>query len=293
MIKIAQIDPFSCCNNKCWYCPVKYYEQPKEAMVHMPPELFEKMIKNLVEEKGNLVSDTFDFIYTAHYNEIILYQYLKEMLEILRKYKIKTMLLSNGVAFTEYRLNIIKEFKDVIAGINFNIPSFEKVSWSVETGQDEKLLEPTIENVRRVYKEFGQIVSVGMNSMNPAEAHARVSYAKTLIPDMNIYPAIGLCDRAGLLHDKQIISNRAEIDRNKEGKTKIIGCKNAQRVEEWLHVNALGQAFICCNDYFFKYTFGDFNTQTLAEIWQSEERQQTIEKAKDTLCTKCSFAIWQ
>jgi sulfatase maturation enzyme AslB (radical SAM superfamily) len=287
MIKIAQISPFDYCNNKCWYCPVKYYDQPKEYIRHTEPELLEKIIKNLVEEKGKLVSEKFDFIYTGQYNEIILYKYLKEVLEILRKYGIKTILLSNGVAFTPDKIEIIKHFKDVVIGINFNIPSFQE-DWK-ELTQGQGTVEDLIENVRNVYAEFGQIVSMGMNDVK--NNSPKVEYAKSLIPGMNIYPAIGLCDRAGLLVDKGI-SNVEEINRNKEGKTEVTGCRNGNRTEEWLHVNSLGKAFFCCDDYFFKYEFGDFNKQTLSEIWGSKEHEAVKKKAMTELCPKCSFAIW-
>lgn len=290
-IRIAQISPFDYCNNKCWYCPVAYYPQPVEYIKHMSPELFEKVIKNLVEEKGKLVSENFDFIYTAHYNEIILYKYLKEMLETLRKYGVKVMLLSNGVSFTQDKLDIIKDYKDVIAGINFNTPSFGD-DWGQLVGQPQELMIQVIENIRNTYKEFGAMVSVGMNSNEGVEVHKKVEYAKSLIPDMNIYPAIGLCDRAGLLVDKTILDNREEINRNKENKARIVGCRNGQRTTDWLHINSQGKVFLCCNDYFFTHEFGDLNTQEIKDIWMSDKHKQVIEQAFGGLCQKCSFAIW-
>jgi MoaA/NifB/PqqE/SkfB family radical SAM enzyme len=291
VIKIAQISPFDKCNNKCWYCPVRYYEQPTQAMIHMKPELFEKIIKELIDNKGGLVSDRFDFIYTAHYNEILLYKYLPEMLEILRKYGVKTMILSNGVAFLEDKIELIDKYRDVVIGINFNIPAFEKEVWEDYTGNTG--FEHTMNNVKNVFEKFGAMTSIVVNGMDAAKTINQVEMGKKLFPGLNIYPGIGLSDRAGTLHDKGVISNREEIERNKQGKSKIVGCRNSERFTDWLHVNSIGQVFLCCNDYFFEHILGDLNTQSLKEIMASDQRREEIKKACSGICTKCSMAIWE
>ena len=298
MITIAQISPFDVCNAKCWYCPVRYYPQSKTQ--HMPPDLFEKIIADICANKGGLVSLSFDFIYTAHYNEILLYRYFPEMLATLRKYEIKTMILSNGIAFTEDKINLVDKYRDVVIGINFNIPSFESGTWNVEVGYDKvdgchepKYFEKTMDNVRNVYSIFGPMVSIGVNSMDPAECGKRVMQGKELFPGLNIYPCVGLCDRAGLLHDQGIISNRAEIDRNRAGKTYITGCLNSGRLQDWLHINAYGEVFACCDDYYFDYVFGDLNTETLQEIMTADQRKEDLGDIVKDLCSKCSFAKWE
>jgi MoaA/NifB/PqqE/SkfB family radical SAM enzyme len=290
MIKLAQIDPFGYCNAKCWYCPNKYYQQPKRLTQHMPIRAFEHIIKSLCDSKGSIVDPGFDFVYVSHYNEIILYRHFAEMLEVLKKYRLKTMILSNGIAFNEDVISAIRANLDAIGGINFNTPSFDNVEWAVDTGCKESLAP--FENIKKAFHEFGNTVSVGVNGVEAGKVNARVSYARKVIPEMNIYPAVGLCDRAGLLHDKGIISNREEIDRNKSNKTKIIGCKNSNRFDEWLHINSLGEVFLCCQDYFCEYPIGTFFSQSLKDIWSGQGRQDTINRGKKEICQRCSFAVW-
>lgn len=270
MIKSAQISPYDKCNAGCWYCPVRYYEQPETQ--HMPPALFERIISELVANKGGIVSPSFDFIYTAHYNEVLLYKHFEEMLDILKKYKIKTMILTNGIAFTDDKIAIVDRYRDVVIGINFNIPEFTN--------------ESLMDTVRKVYAKFGKMVSIGVNSMNAAECNQRVAQGRAMFPGLNIYPAVGLSDRAGLLHDKGVISNRTEIERNRQGKTRIVGCRNSERLTDWLHVNAYGKVFSCCDDYFFEHVYGDLNTQSLKDIYPYR-LGLTLE-----MCEKCSFARW-
>lgn len=287
MIKLAQISPFDFCNNQCWYCPVRYYPQPDSQ--HMPPELFEKIIRELVQNKGTVVSPAFDFLYTSHYNEVLLYRYLPEMLETLRKYQIKTMILTNGVAFTRDKIDLINAYRDVVCGINFNIPAFDEDNWCKDTGHKSGFdsLIKNVDAVSRAFSDMGRGLSIGVNSMNASEANRRVGEGKYLFPGLNIYPAVGLCDRAGLLVGYGI-SNEAEIARNRAGRARIAGCRNGERLTDWIHVNASGKVFACCDDYFFKHEFGDFNTQRLIDIYPYD-----LGNTVDELCAKCSFARWE
>jgi len=47
---------------------------------------------------------------------------------------------------------------------------------------------------------------------------------------------------------------------------------------------------LCCNDYNFEYKFGDFNTQTLREMWFSDLHAEVVEKAYGSICTRCLTA---
>jgi len=70
-INTAQIDPFSYCNSRCWFCPVRYVPNPVQAVKQMPVELFRKIIEDIDKEKkkdSGVVDKKFCFIY-AHYTE--------------------------------------------------------------------------------------------------------------------------------------------------------------------------------------------------------------------------------
>src|SRR4030095_495084 len=137
----AQIAPNGICNSKCWFCPVAYVPNPERGKKVMPIELFESVIKQLVENRGKLVSENFNYIYTAHYNEVLMYPHFQEMLEVLRKYKLGTMVLSNGTPLTKSRIDIIKEYTDVVWGICLNMPAIEPDVWATFTGMSSKILE--------------------------------------------------------------------------------------------------------------------------------------------------------
>jgi len=105
-----QLDPYGVCNARCWFCPVKYKGNPTNGKEVMSPELLEKIIKNLIDERekpDGLVHKNFGGFYTAHYNEILLYPHFEELLQICQKYRLCFMVLSNGVPLTPEKIDLI------------------------------------------------------------------------------------------------------------------------------------------------------------------------------------------
>ena len=325
----AQIDPFGYCNAKCWFCPVGYQKNPPHAAKHMPVDLLDKIFSELIKEKekpNGVVEANFYHFYTAHYNEILLYKHLDEMLYLAKCYGLKTLILSNGVNLTEEKVEILQRHKDVISGINLNIPAFEDGLWQERSGVTRYEFDHVRQNVLRTMEAFPEYTangtfSIGVNiptapymeenggwmemlenapkiDLNPltGESPKQVALGKSLFPGLNVYSVESLIDRASILTEHKVIDNSKAIARfNKGDKTRVVGCSNGTigRIYGWLHINALGDAFLCCNDYDFDYTFGNMNDNTLDEIWRSEEHAAMIERALGSICVSCASAIWK
>lgn len=333
-ISMMQLDPFSFCNAGCWFCPVKYKPNPVEAKKHMPVELLEKIISNLNEERikpDGLVDKNFHFVYTAHYNEVLLYKYFKEMVQIFKRYGIKTYVLTNGLPLTPEKTDIIADNLDTVVGICMNVPAFEKETWSKRSGMDGRQFDRLVSNIKyaenklvaltkdnrkqlsiqingaddRSFYEQGGYLEKGKNfpsdmDLNPStgELARQVELCRQMFPSINIYPVNSLIDRAGILGELGVISNKRAID-NKIKRSPddvVVGCGNGIEVGGrpvgWLHVNALGDAFLCCNDYDFDYKFGSFATQTLRDFWLTEARAAIIDKSYKEICVNCASAKW-
>jgi MoaA/NifB/PqqE/SkfB family radical SAM enzyme len=326
-----QLDPFGVCNAKCWFCPVKYKGNPKEGKETMSVELLHKIIKNIVDERDRedgLVSKSFNGFYTAHYNEILLYKHFDKMLELCRQYKLHTMVLTNGIPMTPDKTDLIKEYKDVVTGVCFNIPSFSPDVWSKRAGINVNQYPKLSANVSYAIKELDYMVankslSIQMNGvndmsfmerggwlekgeafpldidLNPATGELSEQYmiAKSMFPGVQIFIVPSLIDRAGLLSD--VISNKKAIKKNlmhNENK-KVIGCGNGIEVGGrpigWIHINAAGDAFLCCNDYDFDFKFGNFKTQELRDFWGKQEHIDKIQESYDSICRNCASAIFE
>ena len=317
-IKMMQFDPFGWCNAKCWFCPVKYNPLPMESRKHMPVELIEKIFAQVNEEKNKpdgLVDPSFDYFYTAHYNEILLYKHLEKLFQIADKYNFKTMILSNGTTLTPEKTDLLTKYKHLIVGVCLNIPAFDAETWSKRAGFSIDKFDNLVLNVRYFIDNANWIQpSIQINSVDNitfadgwtkkgpnfgsidmdldlkyGELEMQFNKAYELFPEANIFKNNGIIDRAGLLKD---IIHQKDYVEHYAGK-KVISCNNGgDRSTNWLHVNATGDAFICCNDYNYDYTYGNLSTNTLREIWGSDKHINAIEKAHEEMCTKCGSAVW-
>jgi MoaA/NifB/PqqE/SkfB family radical SAM enzyme len=326
-ISMAQIDPNGLCNVGCWFCPVRYAENPLAQRTTMPIETFESIINQLVAGKGTFVSENFDFIYTAHYNEVLLYKYFPEMLEILRKNKIRTIVLTNGTSLTKARTDIIKQYQDVVYGICFNMPASEAEEWASATGKPVTMFDKLLDQVSYAIEQLPEMVknktlTIQVNGINKNSLVEYGGWIQQLInspkididpvngtlarmskgwrekfPDVHVYEQPYLVDRNGHLDTHQVITNIGGIvNKEQKGKTKVVGCGNGRdvggRPNGWLHVAANGDTFICCNDYDFETVFGNINEKPISDIWMSIEHKMMTVKSFDSFCKTCVHAIW-
>jgi wyosine [tRNA(Phe)-imidazoG37] synthetase (radical SAM superfamily) len=167
-ISQMQLDPFGVCNAKCWFCPVKYKGNPAEGKEVMSIELLEKIIVNLLEERSKengLVSKSFNGFYTAHYNEILLYPHFEEMLKLCKKYKLHTLVLTNGIPMTPEKTDLIKQYPEVITGVCFNTPAFEADIWSKRSGINIKQFDKLINNIKYATENLPDLVRGGALSI--------------------------------------------------------------------------------------------------------------------------------
>lgn len=331
-ISQMQLDPFGVCNAKCWFCPVKYKGNPKEGKEVMSIELLEKIIVNLLEERSRedgLVSRNFNGFYTAHYNEILLYPHFEEMLKLCKKYRLHTLVLTNGVPMTPEKTDLIKQYPEVITGVCFNTPAFEADVWSKRSGINIKQFDKLINNIKYATENLPNLVrsgalSIQVNGVNEnsfsnrggwldkglefptdidldqykGELITQAKLAREMFPGVQVYEVPSLIDRAGLLDN--IITNKEAIKRNlqrNDENKKVIGCGNGIEVGGrpigWIHINAAGDAFLCCNDYDFDFKFGNFKTQELRDFWGTEEHINLVQKSYDTICRNCASAIFE
>ena len=310
MIKLVQLDPNGLCNLGCWFCPVRYEENPLIGRNTMPINTIRHIIEQLQDGVGDFVDPEFSFIYTAHYNEVLLYKHFKEMLDLFREYGIRTMVLTNGLPLTKEKMDIIKEYEDVVDLIHFNTPSANPETWAMMTNKNVKMHEKVMENIRYALETFpNQKLSLQVNGINETslgymsllenapdidlddntgDTATAVKQFRETFPGLSVSANTALVDRAGYLDTRGIMKN--EIN----GKGKVVGCNNmGSRPDTWIHINANGAVFICCNDYDFETIFGNVNEKPIKEIWESQERKDMIQHSYKTLCTTCVHAIWQ
>lgn len=318
-----QFDLNGVCNANCWFCPVKYEIAPSSS--NMKIDDVRKILDDILSEKGKIIDLNFNHIYTAHYNEILLYPYLEEFLELLRERNLKTMILSNGTTAIKRKIDILKKYNDVLSGINFNIPAITKDQWKIQAGFDsDKLYERLIENLKYSMEVFperiiNKTISVVMNGVGRMYTSERGGFIRKLdnfpkevtedilddefftfskmFPGLHIYKNQGIIDRDGLLEKHNIISTKEYNRKHNRKGSKVISCRNGfldrgGRLYGWLHINSMGDVFICCQDYSYGTKFGNILDKNLRDIWFSDEHINMIKESLNGFCLDCSFAQW-
>lgn len=312
-IRNMQLDPNGSCNAGCWFCPVRYVGNPEEAKNQMDPELLEKIFYNIVQEResGGLVDPAFNGFYTSHYNEVLLYRHFEDLLKVARKYKMIFMVLSNGTTLTPQKTDLLLEYRDVISGVCLNVPCFEDELWSKRVNLPKQLFPKLVSNIQYFLDNHPMMLSIQVNGwsadntwlqkgenfpvdLSDDENEKQFQLAKSMFPKANVFKMPHLIDRAGAIGD--VITNIHAIKTYHANK-KVVGCLNSRetggRPVGWIHVNANGECFLCCNDYDMEIKFGDFKTQSLRDFWGSEDHINKIKESYEGICTKCASAQFE
>lgn len=303
-IRYAQIDPNGLCNAGCWFCPVAYIGNPKEAINQMLPEEFRNIIQQIDYYKGDIVSPEFNGIYSSHYNEALLYRYFEEMLETLREFKLGMMVLTNGTTLTPDKVDIMNKYMDVVWGVCVNAPVWSDAElFAQRTNMNESIFQRLKMNVSYAYtnlknkallsiqvnghdRESGALKGPKFPNIPDTELDQQVAVAKEMFPNANVFKHPHLIDRVGLIDE--YISSAPFIHKDK----KVIGCLG-KRDSEWIHVNANSELFLCCNDYHMEHKYGNLKEISLKDAWESNKRKEVLEKAWGTICGTCTSALYE
>ena len=326
-----QLDPFGFCNAKCWFCPVKYRGNPKHAQDTMSVDLLDKILRNLIRERdlpNGLVSKSFHGFYTAHYNEILLYKHFEDLLRICQELGLCFMVLSNGVPLTPEKVDLMLKYSGVVNGICLNIPAFEAEVWAKRSGMNARLFDKLLSNIRYAMSKLPHMVnnramSIQINGVNQhsflenggwitpgpefpqdidldsgsGELVQQERLARQIFPGLQIFSVPSLIDRAGTLD--HIMTNKKAIVhwlQKGDASRQVTGCGNGREVGGrpvgWIHINSLGQTFLCCNDYDMEVVIGDFRNQELADFWGKEDHIEKIEQSYKTICRECASALF-
>lgn len=327
LVKEVQLDPNGLCNSKCWFCPVAYVPNPPAGKKNMSIEMFEDIINQLIGGKGDWVHPRFNGIWTAHYNEVLMYPYFEEMLEILEKNRLGTVILTNGTPMSKAKIDIMSKYPVAVRGICLNIPSAEAGSWSQLTGFPQTAHEKMLDNIDYLMSKMPdqverkqislQVNGVNIHSLTESggwldlmedapefDLDPETGFLRTQtelfrerFPRLQVFEMSSLVDRAGYLDRYRVITNERAIETKLSSQgSRVVGCRNGYEVGGrpygWLHINANGDLFICCNDYDFSTTYGNVNDKPLKELYLSGAHLDMIKHSFNTMCKSCASAIW-
>ena len=267
----VEIEISTICNYKCEYCPVRY--DPKK------PRIMNMRDFTIIIEKISQIPSIKN-VSLSSYNEPLLDPYFKERVSQIKKYGLSLILHTNGSKLDRNMVDYLKSVK-CVNEIHVNFPCYDSQRYYSITGSNTfdtvcENLEYAIEaglNINFSIQKIGDDYKNNLKLMNQV-------YAERLGKKIVAWETV---DRAGILNNEyaQAIYIPGLLS----------GCKN---VLKWLTINVNGDCFVCCNDYYNHYCYGNIIKNSLIEITNSTKYSTLLKNIfgetnpnESFICRKC------
>lgn len=267
---IISIEPSNVCNSRCVMCPYLKMIRPKEIM---SMELFKK----IVDDSFGAGVRSFNLNF---YNEPFLDPFIFERIKYLKSKKLKVGLYSNGSVVKEELYD--KIFESGIDRISFSVDGVKKETYEkIRNGLN---FEETVKNILGLIK--------------------RKKEKGLSLPKIRVVFVQQEANKNEIEEYKNFWQNKADsvvisTDDNRNSNSvffKYFGTKKpfpCRKIWTELVVISNGKVVLCCIDADGSIVLGDFNNQTMREIWNSDrfrkirELHLNYEADKIPLCKNC------
>lgn len=268
---VISIETINTCNAKCLMCPYEKMTRKKELM---PINLFKKIVDDCVNEDIKIFNLSF-------YNEPFLDPFIFERVAYVKSKGARAQFFSNASVMDEEKAN--QALESGLDRINFSVDGARKETYeTIRQGLNyEKMVENILYLVNR--KKFLNLkypkITVVFVKQNFNESD--VSEFKSFWEDKVDCVVFSTDD------------NRNETSRSFAADIKKNTPFPCRKLWGEIIIMSNGQAPLCCMDSDGKMVIGDFNTQTLKEVWKGNifERVRGLHldfKADQVpLCKKC------
>lgn len=266
------------CNVSCTFCHRQVIDMP---LGDMSFDLYKKIIDEMAEHTPIKMVPFFR-------GETILHPRFVEFMKYAKEKGIGPIqLFSNGLGFDKHIAEAVIE-----SGVDF--VSFSLDTLDTDIYKESRLqgdLQISIENVRRfgsLCKEYGkkgiavpeiQVSSVDLDVYRPKQQEF-IEYWKQYVDIVRIYEEH---DENGRFVKKEISDKLSYISERRP----------CHKLYNDMIIYWDGRAALCNYDWDEKHNIGDANTQSLGEIWNSEEYErircmhETDTISEEYLCSKC------
>ncbi|MCU0615131.1 MAG: radical SAM protein [Desulfobacterales bacterium] len=277
---IAQIETSTFCNHKCWYCQNAHFKNPEYQV--MPLELFEAILKEISAAFPKTRLKTVSF---AAYNEPTLDPFFKDRLRILHQLGFVYWFITNGSRITPDLVDFIIQERPAITCFHINLPAIDPDEYQKATAASAQEIIQIRKNLAHLFKNQGEIgspMTIIVHGQGDDNHKMNFCRMKKFWKDFPIQVVSqGVMNRAGML------TNIAgpPIDHG----TDEVWC--FARYFENLYVGVNGNLYLCCHDYFQKYSFGNMADQQLETLLKSKKRKVMLRKFAHDFCRHCAFAV--
>lgn len=274
-LKIAEIEINRHCNWSCVYCP---NASNKAVHEYMPMEIYREIVRKIIRCK------TIKVLTLNFYNEPTIDIHLEERIAFLKNSGLKLIIHTNGSGLTKERLTMLKESK-LLELIKFNLPAVDEKIFVSMTGYHG--YKKIIRNIQNAL-DLGINVSFVVNGMEKESVRNAQEIQHFFKIDPNQIEKEKTTWRAGAVQGWK--GSHINIS------GKLMGCSN---VINFLTIGIDGECYICCMDYFKKYSIGNVLKIEINEMMQSNNainiRKMVcgyLNSDAKFLCRKCERMQW-
>ncbi len=276
----AQIETNTFCNHKCWFCQNAHYQTPESQV--MPIGLFEAILKNISATYPKTRLKTVSF---AAYNEPTLDPFFKDRLGMLSRQGFFYWFITNGSRITADLVDFIIREKPSITCFHINLPAIDPDEYQKATAAPAQDIGQIRENLIRLFENQGEIgspMTIIVHGQGDGNHNKNFCRMKEFWKDYPVEVVFqGVMNRAGMLNH---IAG-PPIDHG----TDQVWC--AARYFDNLYFGVKGNLYLCCHDYYQKYSYGIITDEPLKTLLTKKKRSDMIRKFTHDFCRHCSFAV--
>lgn len=250
----------------------------------MSMDLFEHILKEVrtvyTEEELNIV--TFSV-----YNEPTLDPYLIDRLRVITDMGFTHQFVSNG-SF------IYKEILDTIVEEKLNVDCFRLNVPTVNLKECQKIMGINEVSLRGILKNLDYVCEEANKADIPVTI--MVNGNGTMDHKNTFYEVVDRFNKYKVNFSMTAISNRAGmLDHIIEGKIDHLygDLRCMMNYFDNLYFGVGGNIYVCCNDYYQEYNFGNVKDSELEDLLKSEERDNATKQYIIDWCRHCSLATRQ
>jgi len=269
---MISIEPSNICNAKCIMCPYQKMTRKKEIM---PIGFFKKIVNNC------LLYGIKDFNLNF-YNEPFLDPFIFERIKYLKSNGVRVQLFSNGSIIDDEKIKRLLE--SGLDEIIFSIDGVKKRTYeSIRRGL---VFEKTINNILKLIQQ--------KRDLSLEKPAIKLNFIKQKLNESELKEFRSFwVDKVDKIY-VSLDDGRTEIPELFEKDKRNLSSFPCARLWHELIVMSNGRVPLCCVDYDGKIILGDFNIQSLKEIWDSDNFKRIrrlhldFEADKIPLCRKCA-----
>lgn len=277
---IAQIETINYCNRKCSFCFLGHFDLPEPQTMSM--DLYRRVLDELLS-----LGRPVDYIAFSSYGEPTLDPHFKARLREIGQRGLRYWNITNGTRLTEDLVEFFLAEPDLYARFFLiNVPTIDDGLYERLAGAPAAQAQQMREGLHRLgphlrpHNLSATLTVLGAND----EAHQRQIDAITReFVDYGYTVSRGwLNDRAGEL--RPFVDNNIFVP-------KVGGCSDG-RLDRYLHIGVKGNVYLCCHDYWQRYSYGVIGpAERLGDILAAPRRDEMVSAMTGQMCRHCVSAV--